>query len=152
MWVVGIPHDCETFRSERSFTHGAVATKSNDSTFHHLKLGNTRFLQKIHINQENARRPNQGHWIWSMAFFSTVPNTSKTYVFEMNSIQKKVLITNVKSWNAKEIVSSLCNGCALYGRFENKNVRNVYKVQQNRPILLRFCKPDSQAQVFIFLH
>ncbi len=34
----------------------------------------------------------------------------------------------------------------------NKNVRNVYKVQQNRPILLRFCKPDSQAQVFIFLH
>jgi hypothetical protein len=34
----------------------------------------------------------------------------------------------------------------------NKDVRNVYKVQQNRPILLRFCKPDSQAQVFILLH
>jgi hypothetical protein len=53
-----------------------------------------------------------------MAFFSTVPNTRKTYVFEMNNIQKKVMITNVKSWNAKEIVSSLCNGCALYSRFK----------------------------------
>ncbi len=61
------------------------------------------------------------------------------------------MITNVNSWNAKEIVSSLCNGCALMVG-SNKNVRNVYEVQQNRRILLRFCKPDIQALVFIFLH